>query len=490
MASSLMNHDLARGLSSCRGSRVLAKALAVLLLAAATASAQEEHGYGAGMTGTPSPSGGQFEGSVPAGRQTAGVLELSLPRAIELGLANNLGFLLTREGVSSARGQRWVELSKLLPNLSTQASMHHLQESLAITGISLPGVPAVTGPFNYYDARVFLSQRLFDLEAIKRSRAASHEVAAAELSLKDAREIVVAAVGSAYLQVLADYARVETVRVQLATAQTILERAVELHKAGVSPGIDELRARVEFLTRSQQLIVVQNDFAKQKLSLIRLIGLPVGQQITLDERLPFGLTTPGPVDQVVARALGAREDYRAAEQLLKSAEASSQAARAQRLPSLVLDADYGVTGVTLSSLYGTYHVVGSIKMPIFEGGRIHGDVLQAEARVRQRRDELGELGSRIEFEVRTALLDVDAAARQLAVSRETVELAELTLYQAQERFIAGINDNLEVVQAQQAVATAHEALVTSQYQYNLARLLLAKAMGVAEEGAAGVTGGS
>ena len=463
--------------------------LLLIVLTVAPLSAQEQARYGTGPGGTTSASAASFQGSVPAEQGTPGVLQLSLCRAIELGLANNLGLLLSREGVLSARGERWIELSKLLPNLSTSASVHRLKESLAISGISFPGVPAVVGPFNFYDARLFLSQRLFDLEAIKRSQAAAHEVTAAEFSEKDARELVVVAVGDAYLQALAGYARVATLQSQVVTASTILDRAVELHRAGLTPGIDELRARVEWLTRSQQLIVVENDLAKQKLSLLRLLGLPVGQVIELTDRAPFEPLVAGAVEEDISLALACRADYQSAQKLLKAAQASRLAAMAQRLPALVLDADYGSTGISLSSMNSTYHIVGSITMPILEGGKIHGDVLRAEALVRQREEELGDLRTRIEYEVRSALLDVAAAAREVKVAHETVELAELTLSQAQERFAAGINDNLEVVQAQQSVAAAHEGLVTSRYQHNLAKLLLARALGVAGQGANAFSGG-
>jgi outer membrane protein TolC len=465
----------------------LATAMAGIFVAAAPLSAQDQTRYGAGgSVAFPSPA--DFQGSVPAAEVTPEVLRLSLRQAIDLGLANNLGLLLSKEGVLSARGQRWVELSKLLPNLTTSATVHHLKESLAITGISLPNVPSVVGPFNFYDARVFLSQRIFDLEALRRTRAATLEVAAAEFYEKDARELVVVAVGSAYLQALADYARVETVKSQVVTAGSILDRTVEMHKAGITPGIDELRARVEWLTRSQHLIVVENQWAKQKLSLLRLIGLGVGQEIELTDQTPFQPLAAGAVQEDITRALASRDDYRAAQSLLMSARASHSAALAQHLPVLSLDADFGKTGISLSSMDSTYHIVGSLKMPIFEGGKIHGDVLRAEAQLRQREDELGDLRTRIEFEVRSALLDVSAAAREVEVVRKAVELAELALFQAEERFAAGVDDNLAVVQAQQSVATAHEGLVSSLYQHNLAKLILAWAMGFAGESASGLTG--
>ncbi|GFO66519.1 outer membrane efflux protein [Geomonas limicola] len=420
-----------------------------------------------------------FQGSVPGATPVSDVLPLSLGRAVELGLANNLGLLLNREVVTSARGERWVALAQLLPNLSGSASAHHLKESLASTGITLPGAPTVVGPFNYYDARVSLSQRIFDLSAIERERAAAHRVSAAEFSEQDAKDLVVLTVGAGYLQALAGQARIETVRAQLATAQTMLEHAVEMHRAGVTPGIDEVRARVEWLTRSQQLIVVENEFAKQKLSLLRLIGLPLAQEVALVDREPFLPMTTGTLGQHLEQALAARADYRAARSELESAHAGVRAARTQRMPSLVLNADYGEIGRTLSQLEATYQITGSLSIPIFEGGRIHGDVVRAEAQVRQREAELADLRGRIEYEIRSALLDLGAARLEVSVARQTVELAETNLWQAEERFRAGLNDNLEVVQAQQSVAAAQEGVVDSQYRLNLAKLMLARAIGIA-----------
>lgn len=107
-------------------------------------------------------------------------------------------------------------------------------------------------------------------------------------------------------------------------------------------------------------------------------------------------------------------------------------------------------------------------------------MLQAEADLARTRDELADLRARIAFEIHTSLLDMKAAAEQFEVAKTRIELAELTLSQARERFTAGVSDNLEVVQAQGAVATAHEAYISSLYAHNVAKLELARALGVAE----------
>ena len=138
--------------------------------------------------------------------------------------------------------------------------------------------------------------------------------------------------------------------------------------------------------------------------------------------------------------------------------------------------------MTPSQSNGTWQVNGGVNIPIFAGNRVHADVLEADARLKQYRSQLGDLRGRIDYEVRTALLDLTAAAEQVDVARSSVQLAEQALEQSQDRFTAGVADNLEVVQAQEAVASAHESYIQSLYAHNLAKVELAYAIGDAEQG--------
>jgi outer membrane protein TolC len=422
-----------------------------------------------------------FLGSVPAGVQTGTVLRLTIKEALDRGLRQNLGLLEREEAVRFERGRRWKELSDLLPNLKTMTSANIERDNLAARGLTLPGVPTVVGPYSYYDARIFLTQRVFDLSAIDRTRSAGKALEAARHSYRDARELVVAAVGNAYLQTLAGEARVETARAQLATAQTLFDNAVQMHKAGVTPGIDELRARVELQSRQQQLIAAENEFEKQKLAIARIIGLPLGQDIELADKAPYAPLASINLEQALERAYQSRQDYKSAMALVRAAELTLNAATAKYLPSLSLEANYGELGTDPGKLRDTYKVSGVLTIPIFQGGSVRGDVLRAEAELRRSRDELADLRARIGFELRAALLDLKAAARQVEVAGTRIELAELTLSQARDRFAAGVSDNLEVVQAQDSVAAAHEAYISSLYAHNLAKLELARALGVAEK---------
>jgi outer membrane protein TolC len=275
---------------------------------------------------------------------------------------------------------------------------------------------------------------------------------------------------------------VETSEAQVKSAQALFDKASDQQKAGLTPAIDALRSQVELQTRQQQLIVARNDLAKLRLSVARIIGLPPGQEFVLTEKAPYQALTPLTLDIYLQRAYATRADYQAAIAQVRAAELSRKAASAGHYPTIGIDANIGDIGVTPSHSNGTWQVDGGINIPIFAGNRTHSDVLEADAQLKQARSQLGDLRGRIDYEVRIALLDLNAAADQVAVARSSVDLAEQALKQSQDRFTAGVTDNLEVVQAQEAVASAHESYIESLYAHNLAKVELAYAIGDAERG--------
>ncbi len=469
---------------------ILSLAVALPGLAAGQASS-----YPQGSSGSSDSSGGSgaaqvslpsgqspYSGSVPQGKISPEVMPLTFQNAIDLGLKNNLGVLLQSYGAISARGAKWKELSALLPNLSGAVSENVAQQNLAAEGLRFPGFPTIVGPYGYFDARVYLTQSLFNLKALNRERGAAEDERAAQYSYKDARDLVVLATGNAYLQALSGAARVETAEAQLKNAQALHDKAVDQQNAGLSPAIDTLRARVEMQNRQQQLIVARNDYAKQKLALVRAIGLPVGQEISLTSKAPYDSFTTLGIEESLQRAYASRSDYLAAVQQVRAAEHYRKGAFAEHFPTIDVNADFGDLGITPGDSHGTFQVSGRLNIPIFQGGKAHADVLQAEATLRENRARLENLRGQIEYEIRTALLDLEAANQQVQVAQSSVELAEQTLTQARDRFAAGVSDNLEVIQAQETVAGAHESYISSLYSHNLAKIELVRAMGYAEEG--------
>jgi outer membrane protein TolC len=403
---------------------------------------------------------------------------LSLDEAIQLGLKNNLASLQAGTSNSLARVDRIRALSALLPTVDGSAGEYVQEINLSTFGFRFPGVPTIIGPFAYSDIRASASMNLIDWSARKNLRAAQQNQKAVELSGQDARDLVVEAVANSYLSIIAAAARVEAARSEAATAQALYERARDQHAAGVSPAIDELRAQVELKSRQQQLLAAQNLFSKDKLTLARVTGLPPAQDFDLSDSAPYAPLEALTPEQMLDRAHQSRGDYLSLKAQIQAAETTREAALAERYPKLALEGNYGAIGVNTAQLHPTFAFVGSVKVNVFDGGRIHADVAQAEIEIRQRKDELGSLDQHIDVDIRSALLDLKSAADQVAVARDNLDVANQTLTQARDRFAAGVTDNIEVVQAQDAVANAEEALISSMYAHNLAKVTLARAVGM------------
>jgi outer membrane protein TolC len=400
-------------------------------------------------------------------------------------LKQNLGLLLSNTDIRSARGQRWEQLSALLPHaeVTPYVTMSKINlGELGLTSVGAITIPASVGPFSYFDSRATVTQSVFDWKSINATRAASQSVKSAEYSYKDARDLVVLAVGFVYLQAIADEARVETSEAQVKTAQALFDQATDQVNSGTSPAIDGLRAKVELQTRQQQLIQARNDLAIQKLTVARVIGLAPGQQFDLTDKSPYQPIAGITVDEALKRAYDSRSDYKSAMADVRAAQLFRRAATAGYLPSLSFNADYGAGGAHPSTATQVYDVRGTLTIPIFQGGSVHGDVLQADARLEQSRDRLDNLRAQIDADVRTALLNLESSAEQVNVARSNIDLSEETLVQSRDRFTAGVTDTVEVVQSQEAVATAHEQYISSLYSYNYAKIFLARALGMAEAG--------
>jgi outer membrane protein TolC len=429
--------------------------------------------------------GGPYSGSVPT-KPVPGVIQLSLQEAIDRGLKQNLGVLLSNADIRSARGRRWEQLSALLPHATLAPYLAMSKINLGELGLtSLPGattLPAAVGPFSYFDSRAAVTQSVFDGKSINATRAATQSVKSAEYSYKDARDLVVLAVGFVYLQAIADEARIETSQAQVNTAQALFNQATDQVNSGTSPAIDALRAQVELQTRQQQLIQAKNNLAIQKLTVARVIGFAPGQAFELTDKSPYQPIASIAVEEAVKRAYDSRSDYQAAMADVRAAQFSRRAATAGYFPSLSFNADYGAGGAHPSTATPVYDVRGTLTIPIFQGGAVHGDVLQADARLEQSRERLDNLRAQIDSDIRTALLNLQSSEELVKVARSNIDLSEETLVQSRDRFTAGVADTVEVVQSQEAVASAHEQYISSLYSYNYAKISLARAIGMAEAG--------
>jgi outer membrane protein TolC len=436
--------------------------------------------YGASGQNGAQPTQDSFHGSIVAGKATDTVLDLSLDDAIQRGLRQNLGLILQTSAVKNSNGQRLEELQALLPTVTGTASIEVQQINLAAFGLKFPGVNPIIGPFQVVDFRAYLTQNLFNVSALKNYIAAKHNFQGAKLTAEDARDLVVLTVGNAYLLCIADAARIEAVNAELATSKVSLDQATAAHDAGTSPRLDVLRAQVDYQNEQQSLISTKNNLEKDKLALARTIGLPLDQAFRLTDLVPFKVLDNVDPQAAFVQAIKSRKDLAAYAEQVKSAGAEKTAAFAYQLPVASFAGDYGDIGTTPGHSHGTFTATGQVSVPVLQIAKTRGQELVADAQYEQSKAKLSDQIQQVNQDVRDSLLDIQSAARLVDSTHSNVELANQALSDAQERFHSGVADNLPVSQAQSQLEQANDQYISALYQHNVAKLSLARAIGVAQ----------
>jgi outer membrane protein TolC len=435
-----------------------------------------------------------YYGSVTIVQPTGGVKSLTLDEAIAMGIENNLGLVEARDREQSVKAQSLASLQPLLPTVTAQADSGAHQIDLAALGFSTSLVGKIGPSFpnfnlasfplvvkvNVTDAQVNYSQTLFSLPNIDRYRADKENVVAAYYSKQSSRGLAVLTIGDQYLQALALGAQVDNAKALLQADQVLLNQTVAEHQAGTAANLDELRARVQFQTQQQSVITAEVNFAKAKIALNREIGLPAEQEIQLTDTEPYADLTTMDIDQAKEEAYKSRQDYQGLQAQVRAAQYQRKAAKWERLPTLDFSGNYGVTGVTGALYHGTVIAAGTLSVPIFQEAKFRGDSGVAAANLTNLMQQLAALKEQINQQLRDSILDVQSATELVRVARSNVELARKELEQTTERFEAGVDDNLPVVQAQATLADAETTLVNTTSQHNQAKLGLARNLGIVD----------
>jgi outer membrane protein TolC len=422
-----------------------------------------------------------LEDSVESGIAAQEPIPLTLIDAIHRGLKSNLAVISGDLDARIAEAEKLRDLSDLLPKVNGQLSSMSQQVNLAAYGFTgFAGISQVIGPFSLVDARATLSQPIVDMQRIHNLRESKENIKAVALSNQSTREMVVLTVMDLYFRTVSAASRVNAVEAQVVSAEALNKRAADLKSAGVVPGIDVLRAQVELQSVQQRRIQAKNDLSREKLNLARAIGLPLAQEFTIADSLPGGASPEISLSELFERAYANRPEVKASDARLRAAEEAVKAAKAENLPTVHFDANYGVIGPRPNDSHGTYAVAGAVQFPIFNS-RSKSDTMEKEALLHQRQAQMDSLHGRVELEVREALLELQSSEEQYKVAQSALTLVREQLTQAQDRFAAGVANNLEVVQAQEALALADENLIRSLYGFNAARAALAHATGVTEK---------
>ncbi len=416
------------------------------------------------------------------------VLQLGIDEAIARGLKYNLQIELSRQNQRSVHGQVLTVGNNLLPLLTASARSETQEINLAAMGFKPSSLASLglTGHFSEIvkvdttAAQVNLSQQLFNVPAYYLFRAAQKADQAAGFTTLLARGNVALAVGTEYLQVLADAAQIENAQALEKADETQLQQATALKQAGVGINIDVLRAQVQLQTQQQVLINDRNTWAKDQIALNRQIGLPANQPLQLTDTVPFAEFTELPLEDALKLAAIHRKDLLGLQAQLQVAQQARKAVKFERLPTLAASGFYGVLGETQGLYHGVFTAQGSLSVPILYEGQLRGEREVAEAQVTALHQQIASLNLSIEQQIRDSMLDVQSTSDRVKVARSNVDLAALELQDAVDRFSAGVSDNLPVVQAQATLASAQATLVNTTFQYNQAKLTLARNTGVIE----------
>ena len=406
---------------------------------------------------------------------------LTLQDAIQKGLQANLSVLVADTRVQEAEGTRTRRLSAaLLPRVTMQSYANLQNRDLRAFGISFPGVPEVVGPFSNYDFRVYAQQNIIDLQSYRGWKASQNALDASKLDYQDARDLIIRAVGSLYLNAQSAQARVDASQTRVTDSNALYKLANDRHDAGTATGVDVLRAQVQLANDKQALLVAQNQYKQSLLALARNLGMSPSTPLELAEPLRYQPWTQPESQSLVGSALLARPDYLSLATQRMGLLEQQRASHARYLPKLSINGNYGGIGRSIGSVQGTGLIQGEIDFTVFDRDR-NGEAQELASRVKRIDDQIADLRHGIEEDIQEALLNLESAAQQVAVAKDGQDLAQRELELAQDRFQSGTTNNVEVVTAQDELARAQENYILAVSSHVDAKFALARAVGGTEK---------
>jgi outer membrane protein TolC len=405
---------------------------------------------------------------------------LSVSEAIDLAVKTNLTTQLAKAATLEARGKAIQEAASLLPEITGSVAQSRVfKNNLAAQGFEassfLPN--PLIGPYNSFDARFQLVQKVLDLNAVWKTKEKYSLAQVARLEEDLAAEQVASAAALSYIEDLRTIHDVEDAQSNLDLAQRLATLAHHQHDAGVATGIDVARAETRVAQDRQRLIQAQLGHTQSDIRLKRVIGLPLSSSLKLFEPHDGTLPPAPPEQAAISQAQSDRSELRIFSEQIKAESYKLAAARANFAPSLSAAADYGFSGNTPDGTARTGSIGGRLSLPIFTGGKTHGEIVEAKARQSAAQSQYADTGLQIEEDVRLALYTLTAEVDEVNVSATQVQLAEKELQLAQDRYSAGVGDNIQVVTAQTSLADARKARVDARARYASAQGNLAQSLG-------------
>jgi outer membrane protein len=412
------------------------------------------------------------------------VLRLTLDQAVGLALKQNPTAQIAILTAAQSEQDKNIARADLLPQANAKISDAAQKVNLLAQfggKVALPGFPKTLGPYQFFSAGPTFGMPVFDLTLWKRYQAARETMGASKANSLTTREQVILLVVSQYIGTLRAVANVQASQSRVELAQALYDQAADLQKEGVGTGIDTLRANVELQNEKQRLIQAQTDRETFSYGLSRLLNLDPRQTIELGDSLSFFDTPQPEVETSLELALAERQEWKALQAQIKAAESQKKAAQFSRLPSLRFDGDFAYVGTSGNTTLPTYTYQASVNMPLFTGGKIHAEIVRTDLEIRKLEQQQADLRNQIALDVKTALLNLSSARNEVQVANLGVQLSKEEVDQARDRFKAGVANNIEVIQAQDALSRANDNQIAALYRFNQARADLARSIGEMEK---------
>jgi outer membrane protein TolC len=414
----------------------------------------------------------------------AQVLRLTLDQAVGLALKQNPTAQIAILSAAQSEQDKNIARADLLPQVNARISDRAEKVNLLAQfggKTPFPGFPKTLGPYQVFSAGPAFGGPVFDLTLWKRYQAARETMSAGQANSLSIREQVILLVVSQYIGTLRAVANVSASQSRVELAQALYRQAADLQKEGVGTGIDTLRSNVELQNEKQRLIQAETDRETSLYGLSRLLNVDPRQPIELADALSFFDTPQPEVETSLEAALAERQEWKALESQIKAAGSQKKAAQFSRLPSLRFDGDFAYVGTSGNTTLPTYNYAATVNLPLFTGGRIHAEIVRADLEIRKLEQQQGDLRNQIALDVKTALLNLSSARNEVQVANLGVQLSKEEVDQARDRFKAGVANNIEVIQAQDALSRANDNQIAALYRFNQARADLARAIGQMEK---------
>jgi outer membrane protein len=405
-------------------------------------------------------------------------LRLTLKQAVQLALKQNPQVMVARLLTMESGRQREIARAALLPQASLIGAT--ALEQYNFQSVEHDVKPRAAGPYQWIEAGPAFSQSVLDLPLIRNYQIGREGVQESRAQERVTREDITASVVLQYHLVLRAIAIRDAAKARVALAERLSNLATHQQKTGVGLSIDSTRAQVELQNERQTLIDAETQVHTTLYVLAELLDLPPNDEVEAADALEFYELPSYDTVATIAKALATRPEMRSIESQQNIAALSRKSASEQRLPQLEFSGHWLYQGEHFSDAIPAYSYLLGLEIPLFTGGRIRAEIAQADLQQKQITEKKKALEARIAREVKSAIEELESARSAVQVANLGLQLANEEVAQAQRRFAAGVTTNVEVVQAQDALARANSNQIDALYRFNQSRANLARAMGEVE----------